>query len=268
MQSTSQGASNAPSQFIKCETDGEVAILSMRRGKANPLNSQMVDELYNAFVEADYNDGVRAVVLASDLPNFFSAGFDVIEVFRFDRVSMTEFFGRFIDLYELIVHFKKPVVAAVNGHAYAGGAVLALSCDARVLSDGNFGFALNEVNLGMVLPPGMIRMAVRAVGISAGRDMVMFGASLNPRQALETRLAAELASPDDVLGRAVAMARELGSKPPAAFAAVKALFLKAASEPAGGDREGLDQFVEQWFSPECTAKRESMIESFSARRNS
>ena len=60
---------------------------------------------------------------------------------------MTAFFARFVELFERMRRLPKPVVAAMSGHAYAGGAILALACDVRVMADGA-GFALNEVDLG------------------------------------------------------------------------------------------------------------------------
>ena len=119
----------------------------MARGKANALNAPMVDELHGrrrAGARAD----VRGLVLASDRPKFFSGGFDVKEVFQYGREKMTSYFGSFMDLYEDLFRLPKPVVAAISGHSVAGGAVLALACDARVMAEGPFRFALNEVNLG------------------------------------------------------------------------------------------------------------------------
>ena len=156
-------------EFTRVDRDGELLIITLARGKANPLNAAMVEELITAFGAAS-GDDVRAVVFASDRPKFFSSGFDVVEVFAYDRDRMKEFFSRFIDLYEAMLHLPKPVVAAVSGHAFAGGAVLALACDSRVMAEGEFGFALNEVNLGIVVPPGFIRMAVAAVGEKNARD--------------------------------------------------------------------------------------------------
>src|SRR5258706_6185677 len=89
-----------PMDFIKCERDGQLMIVTMARGKANALNSAIVDELSGVIGDAAASADVRGVVLASDRPKFFSGGFDVAEVFQYDRETMTEFFGRFIDLYE------------------------------------------------------------------------------------------------------------------------------------------------------------------------
>jgi len=96
----------------------------------------------------------------------------VKEVFQYGREDMTEFFGSFMDLYEGIFRLPKPVVAAVSGHSVAGGSVLALACDERVMAEGPFQFALNEVNLGVVLPPGVIPDGCGCYRASCGAGVV------------------------------------------------------------------------------------------------
>jgi Delta3-Delta2-enoyl-CoA isomerase len=249
-------------EFVRSERDGRLLVVTISRGKANALNSSVVEELHLVFQDAEQSDDIRGVVLASDRPKFFSAGFDVVEVFSYDRQTMHTFFGRFMDLYERMLRFPKPLVAAVSGHAYAGGAVLALACDARVMARGDFGFALNEINLGIVLPPGMIRMVAQAVGATGAREMVVGGQTLTSQRALELGLAVETADPNDTLARSKAQAEELAAKPPAAFKAIKRLFLESTGQhPVGNDREWLDQFIEYWFSAECMERKQALIDS-------
>ncbi|MEK6303565.1 MAG: enoyl-CoA hydratase/isomerase family protein [Acidobacteriota bacterium] len=248
-------------EFIEVDRDDELLIITLARGKANPLNAAMVEELITAFGDAASED-VRGVVFASNRPKFFSSGFDVGEVFEYDRDRMKEFFGRFIDLYEAMMQLPKPVVAAVSGHAFAGGAVLALACDSRVMAEGEFGFALNEVNLGIVVPPGFIRMAVAAVGEKNAREIILEGKTITPARALEMGLADAVVRPDTVLERAVARARELAAKPPLAFGAVKQLFLEASGlSAASSDHLTLEQFAHHWFSPEATERKQALVQS-------
>jgi enoyl-CoA hydratase/carnithine racemase len=175
---------------------------------------------------------------------------------------MTEFFGRFIDLYESMLLIKKPVVAAINGHAYAGGAVLALASDARVMAQGEFGFALNEINIGLVLPPGMMRMAIRAAGPAAARELVVAGKIFTPTDASAVRLASEITEAEAVIDRALAQASELAGKPPETFGKVKRLFNEALGlPPARSDREFLAQFIEHWFSAESIEHKQKVIDA-------
>jgi 3,2-trans-enoyl-CoA isomerase len=242
------------------KTDG-LLILTMSRGKANPLNAAMVDELNAAIAQAHAYD-VRGLVLASDRPNFFSAGFDVKEVFQYDREAMTSFFGAFMDLHETLFRLPKPVVAALSGHTVAGGAVLALACDIRVMAQGPFRFALNEVNLGIILPAGIVRMAVDAIGIRHARELFLSGETLLPPRALEIGLVHELAEPEEVLQRAVARAQQLAAKPAVAFAAIKRTLIDVGGHAAAGsDRQHLQTFIDHWFSPESSQRRQDLIDS-------
>lgn len=247
-------------EHIRAERDGNLLILGLARGKANALDLALVEELAGAVTAAAAEDSVRGLVLASDQPGFFSAGFDVREVFGYDRDGMTKFFGRFIDLYESLYHFPKPVVAALSGHTFAGGAILAIACDFRIMAEGDFGFALNEINLGLALSPGIRRMLVDAVGIARGREMLMFGDPLTPARALEIGLVRELAPAPQVRDRALACARILAAKPPHAYREIKrSLRQVSGPEDAPSDHTTLVQFVEMWFSAEAQACRKAVV---------
>jgi enoyl-CoA hydratase/carnithine racemase len=244
---------------IQCRRDGELAIIELARGKANALNAAMVDELLAATGAAAADASVRGIVLASARPRFFSGGFDLEEVFSYDPAKMTEFFGHFIDLYELLLAAPKPVIAAVSGHAVAGGAVLSLACDFRVMAQGDFHFALNEVALGVVLPEGVHRMVFHAVGTQHAASLLLAGEAIRPQRAYEIGLAAELAAPEQVLPRAISRARALAAKPASAYAAIKRMLRASA-----GDRQCLPRFIEQWFSPESVASRRALAEKVKA----
>jgi enoyl-CoA hydratase/carnithine racemase len=248
--------------FIRSERDGALAVVTMTCGKANALHAAMLAELYAAVADAVQDQAVRGVVLASGCPKFFSSGFDITEVFHYDRAAMKPFFDQFIDLYELIFHSPKPVVAAVSGHAFAGGAVLAIACDLRVMADGPFGFAFNEINFGVALPVGMTRMLIEAVGVRGAHELLLYGDAIAPAQALAMGLAKELAAPEAVLERALAQARILAEKPAGAFRAIKLGLREAAGHPAASsDHQTLDRFLDLWFSPEAEERKHALIES-------
>lgn len=257
-------------EFIRIESDGRVRIVRLERGKANALNAAMIEDLLGVFEDAARSDAVGAIVLTGSGGNFFSSGFDVLEVFQYDRPTMRAFFGRFMDLYEGITRFPKPVVAAINGHAFAGGAILALACDARLMAEGSFGFALNEIDLGFALPPGIIRLAVDAVGLRSARKMVLDGWRVTPAQALEIGLAEDVVKAEDLLQRACARAQEMAQKPQSAYAAIKRTLLEVSGHGPDGDdgdnREALEPFLDHWFSPEAEQRKRALIESLSNRK--
>src|ERR1017187_7675037 len=246
-------------EHVQAERHNDLLILTLSRGKANALNYALVEELYGAITNAATDESVRGLVLASDRPRFFSSGFDIREVFTYDREGMGAFFGRFIDLYESLYSFPKPVVAALSGHTFAGGAILAIACDFRIMADGDFGFALNEINLGLAFSPTMCRMLADAVGLTHGREVLLFGEPLTPARALEIGLVRELAPAEQVRDRAIACARSLAAKPPAAYREMKrALRESGGREDTHTDRTTLSQFLDMWFSAEAQDARRTV----------
>jgi Delta3-Delta2-enoyl-CoA isomerase len=246
-------------EHLQSERDGDLSILTLARGKANALNYALIEELCGAVAAAGADESVRGLVLASGLPRFFSSGFDIREVFSYDREGMAAFFGRFIDLYESLYRFPKPVVAALSGHTFAGGAILAIACDFRIMADGDFGFALNEINLGLAASPTMCRMLADAVGLTYGREILMFGAPLTPARAREIGLVRELAPAEQVRERAIACARSLAAKPPGAYREMKrALRESGGRADTHTDRATISQFLDMWFSAEAQEARRAI----------
>lgn len=240
---------------IRIEIRDSVQIVFLAREKANALNAAMADELNEAVERAVLDDGVKALVLASAVPRFFSVGFDAFEVFQYDRETMAPFWRRFVTLYEELAALRKPTVAALSGNTYAGGAVLALACDQRVMAKGKYGFAISGVNLGIALPPGVMRLAVNAMGPHHARQLFLTGETIPPERALDIGLVQELAGPEKVLERAVSRARHLADKAPTAYGRVKAMF--AGSEHS--DKELEKTFLDQWFSREAEIKRRELL---------
>lgn len=246
-------------QFVKTSDESDVQILTLARGKANALNAVMIEELVDSVRRCEDDDGVRALVLASAAPGFFSAGFDIEEVFAYGREEMYGFFGRFMELFERVLRMPKPVVGAIAGHAYAGGAFLALAVDLRVMAEGDFGFALNEINFGAVLPPALRRALINVVGAREATRMILSGDSVNPARALDIGLADEVVPMERVLDAALAHAHRLAQKPAGAFAFSKRALQRDLQYPETG--EMLDEFVNQWFSPECEQRRRQLTAS-------
>jgi enoyl-CoA hydratase/carnithine racemase len=223
----------------------------------------MVDELLSAVREGSGDDRVKALVIASDQKGFFSAGFDVEEVFDYDLPAMRHFFAHFMDLFEGLLHMPKPVIGAISGHTWAGGAFLSLAFDVRVFGEGDCGFALNEINFGAVLPMAIRRALVGIVGAREATRIILGGESIAPKKAMAINLADALVPQEEVSATAHRLAHQMADKPGNAFA-----FSKRALQQDSGyatEREPLDGFLKQWFSPECAERRKALTESLRAK---
>lgn len=242
------------------QNDGLLAI-RMARPKANALNSEILVELREAIGTAAADASVRGAVLASAMPGIFSAGFDAREIFPYGAAEIKTFFGHFTQLCHAMLDFPKPLGGAIEGHAMAGGAILALTCDLRVFGEGEYGFALNEINLGLVLSQSILQMAAAVMGAPAARELFLEGVTIDPRRAHAIGLASELVPAGKAFERTEARVRSLMEKPPIAFAAVKRLFRETLVLPVAQEMESLDVFVERWVSPESTERRQKLAAS-------
>ncbi len=252
-------------------SDRSAGILTVRlaRGKGNALSGSLIEELIAMVDEAAQDECIRGLILASDVPGFFSTGLDITEVFEYDRETILIVLSRFIDLYEGLYLMPKPVVAAVSGHAYAGGAMLAMTCDFRVLARGPYGFAINEVDLGLSPPPGFMSILVGAIGAGGARELLLSGEPICPERALALGIANEITEPDAVQLRALDICTRLSRKPPTAFAAIKhALRAAQGRWTTDNDPALLEQFVDMWFSPEAAEARKALAAALKSRRMS
>jgi Delta3-Delta2-enoyl-CoA isomerase len=132
-------------------THGPIRELRLNRPPANALSYELIKGLREA-IEAAPQNGVRALIL-SGTPGRFSGGLDVPLLLTYDRAGMAALWREFYALLKAMAGSPIPIAAAITGHAPAGGTVLSLFCDWRVMADGDFKLGLNEVQIGLPLPP-------------------------------------------------------------------------------------------------------------------
>src|SRR5262249_16555980 len=118
------------------ERMGEIARIRLEAGKANAMSAQLLDAIDRAFDEFQASEAAAAIVTGYD--RFFSAGLALPALVDLDRPAMKRFIERFGAVMERVFRCARPVVAAVNGHAIAGGCVLFLQADWRICADGDF----------------------------------------------------------------------------------------------------------------------------------
>ena len=118
---------------IEVTIKDHLAIITLNRGKSNSLNREMVTELTDMLSNIE-NDSNIGGVMITGREHFFSAGLDLIELYEYNEEEAKSFWHLFLNFTAKITAFKKPMVAAINGHSPAGGCVIALACDARAVS--------------------------------------------------------------------------------------------------------------------------------------
>lgn len=226
-----------------------VAEIRLTCGKANALNARSLAAVSEAFDEAHRAEARGVVLTGYDC--FFSAGLDLVTLYDLDRAQMEAFVREFDRVMLRVFAFPRPVVAAINGHAIAGGCILALACDARVMPDQGVQIGLNEIRLGVPFPASALEIARHAIRTKSLETILYAGQLYAPSDAASHGLVDGLTS-GDILEEARAICRRLAEQPTRAFETIKASLKGPALRRAQATLDELRQaFVEAWFSPEA-----------------
>ena len=230
----------------------------LNRGKVNALNGELVDQLRAELKKSEADTAVKAIILTG-AGKFFSFGFDIPEFLSFEKEQFVAYLENFTDLYTYLFLYPKPVVAALNGHAMAGGCMLALACDYRVMANGNAKISLNEIGFGSSVCAGSVEMLRFCVGSANASTILYSGAMYSAPEAQRLGLVNERANEPELAFIVTQAASNLGSKHPPAFASIKAM-LRGSTADEMVRREGasIRQFADIWYSESTWANLQSI----------
>jgi enoyl-CoA hydratase/carnithine racemase len=192
-----------------------IAEIAMDRAPANALNLDLVARVRDAHAQA-CTSAARVIILTGR-PGMFSAGLDVPELLPQPRPAIEAFWRGFFELTRALATSPVPVVAAISGHAPAGGAVLAIHCDYRIAARGSFKIGLNEVSVGLPVPDCIMLVLEHLVGARIAQRLAMTAQLIPVEQALDCGLVDELAEPDALMDQARQWAARLAALPPVAM---------------------------------------------------
>lgn len=244
--------------MIESSRSGDILELRLARPPVNALNPDLLEALRGA-VEAAPGDGVRALILSGG-PTVFSAGLDVPYLLTLERDALAAAWHSFFECARSIARSPIPVAAAIGGHSPAGGCVLALCCDYRVMAQGPFRIGLNEVEVGVVVPDGIQHLLRRVVGPYRAERLMVSGAMVESEAALAINLVDETTEIEHVGLRARIWLEDLLAKPSAPMLATRRLaradLVDALDDPK---RMNIDRFIDDWFSPETQSVLQTMV---------
>jgi enoyl-CoA hydratase/carnithine racemase len=245
--------------MIEVIAHGPVHEIRMARAPANALDGDLLVRLHEALVAAPGN-GAQAIVLGSASPNFFSGGMDVPHLMAQDFAGMTATWRRFFAVCRALGHAPVPVVAAIAGHAPAGGCVFALCCDYRIMARGNGRIGLNETQVGLAVPDAIQHLMRRVVGPYRAERLIVAGAMLDVDNATRLGVVDEAVEPGSLVPRALEWLETLLKLPRAPMLATRRLARAdlVAALVAFGDRE-LDAILEQWNAPDTQAALQALM---------
>ena len=233
---------------MRIERDGAVAILTMDSGKANAMSAQFLDELSGAF--SGLGDAKAAVIAGND--KIFSAGLDLPSIIDLERAPLTAFMHKFEAVMLQAFELPIPLVAAIGGHAIAGGAVLALQADVRIAVDReSLRIGFNEAQLGMALPAVVIEPLREQVPGPSLMRLVLTGELFGPHQALKLGFLHDVAPEGELMHRALDSAKAFAALPSGGVRNIKSALRKPIADRIRAvSGVANDRFADIWFAPD------------------
>lgn len=193
---------------IHYQLDGEIAVITLDDGKANTMNPELFSDLGKALDRAEA-DGASAVIFTGR-PGFFSAGLDLKLMPTLSPQALRDLREALARMMLRVYSFPVPTLAALGGHAIAGGAVLAFACDLRFALKGSYRIQMSEVAIGIPIPTWMILVCSSAIPSRWRTEALLHARAYSPQEAFERGILDDLVEQDgDVLGRAKDKAIEL-----------------------------------------------------------
>ncbi len=249
--------------MIDIDYADKVAVLKLNNGITNGLRLQLLHDLAEALRLLKANPEVRGIVLSSANDKFFSIGFDIPNLYGLTREDFTTFYQTFNRTCLELYTFPRPTVAAITGHAIAGGCILTLCCDYRYIAEGRKLMGLNEIKLGVPVPYPADCFLRQLVGVRIARDVMDNGDFYQPEESLQMGMVDRVLPLEQVLPEAIEKASTLGTLPLAAFALIKRNRVEDVAAQVQARLEEKERlFVERWYSAEARHRLKDAMEKF------
>jgi enoyl-CoA hydratase len=198
-------------RVIERDDVDDIAVVRLAHGKVNALDLELCEAVTRTFAELD-TGSARAIVLTGS-GTIFSAGVDLWRILDAGAAYGTAFLPALTAAFEAVFTASKPVVAAVNGHAIAGGCILVSGCDRRLMAAGSGRIGVTELPVGVPFPVSALEILRYALGTQRTREAVLLGATYEPEAAVAKGYVDEVVPPERLLADAVATARRLAQVP-------------------------------------------------------
>ena len=244
--------------MIETENRGPITLVRLARGKGNALNLDLLQSLDDMLITAERSEASGVVITGQG--SVFGAGVDLPELVGGGEAYIRRFIPLLVQVFKRMALFPKPLVAAVNGHAIAGGAILMLAADQRLLAQGAARIGLTEVQVGVQFPSWALEIARFATPPQYFPTLICTGRTWLPEEALSRGLVDELIAPEQLLDRAFEVANELASLLPAAFTESKLAVRRPLIEAATKSEPGDAAITDFWCSAEVLEQMTAFVQ--------
>ncbi len=243
--------------MIRREDHDEIRVLHLERGAANALSPDFLQELGRVIAE-ERRKPPRGLVLTGH-GEFFCGGLDLPALAELDlpriRRVLHQLYGMCRDLFA----FPRPVIAAINGHAIAGGALLALACDQRLMAQGEGKFGLNESQLGLSVPPSLVEMCRYTLSRPL-LEKLMYGGQVYPAfKAYDMGVLDELVETDRLLQDSAEAVRRWTTSV-TAFAEIKSRLKAPTLDAMAAAHLEDESWVKCWFRPDAQRRIRDVVD--------
>jgi enoyl-CoA hydratase len=228
------------------DTDG-IRVLKLAHGKVSAIDVELAESLV-AEMKAAADASVKAVIVTGS-GSSFTAGVDLFRLVKDGAEYAQRFLPALDDLLHSVLTFPKPVIAAINGHAIAGGCILAAACDHRIMTEGTGRIGIPELAVGVPFPALPLQIMVARVTDGPLRDLVFSGRTVQIDEARAMGLIDEKCPSGMLLDRAHEVALKLMSIPPSAFALAKEGFYSPILERTRQLADLNTRVTETWLQP-------------------
>ena len=252
-------------RFIQAIKKDHYEILQLNRGKANPINHKVVSQIREEVARIEADDQCRGVIWTGNTPGFFSVGLDLKEIYHYDEQTFLAFKRNWDAMVMELTKCSKPMIAAINGYSPAGGCVLAITCDYRMMAEGEkFVIGLNEVAVGITVPETIYELFAFWLGPRLAYQYLMRGKLLTVDRAKEAKLVDEVHTMEALLPAAEKEMQRLLRVPDqilrkSKLAMRSELIRRMENSPVVDDQTILDA----WFHPEARALTKAVVENLS-----
>lgn len=252
---------------LKVIPNGEYVIVQLDRGKVNAINAEMVHEIRTLFADLEKDPEVRGVIMTGG-PKIFSAGLDLIELMGYNEQEIRDFMSSFGMMHVELSRFAKPFICAISGFSPAGGTVIAITADYRVMvDDPKYTIGLNELQVNVQITRNLTEAYAFWLGRSLSSRFILEGKLLNAQEAYQHGLVEEIATAPVVMSQAKKQMNKFLRADPDIFQYTKKAIRQTwfdAQNKTG--KEDLEQALKIWWKPEVRAKMNLLIEQFSNKK--